>query len=54
VERKRGLDAEASVRPRAEEIWRVDWEGLQAVVIDADRPKDEVIEDAKSAIWSRL
>jgi thymidylate kinase len=54
VERKRGMDAEASVRPRAEEIRRVDWQGLHAVVIDADRSKDEVINAAKLAIWSRL
>jgi thymidylate kinase len=54
VERKRGQDAESSVRPRAEEIWRADWRALRGVVVDADQTKDDVVAQVKSAIWSRL
>ena len=45
---------ESSVRPRSEEIWRMDWRGTPAIVIDAASPKDRVLSEIKSAIWSRL
>jgi thymidylate kinase len=54
VERKRGIDDEDVVRSRCEEIRRLDWNRLPAVVIDASRPKDEVLAEIKSAVWSRL
>ena len=54
VERKRGIDDEDVVRSRSEEIRRLDWNRLPAVVIDASRPKDEVLAEIKSAVWSRL
>jgi thymidylate kinase len=54
VERKRGVEPESSVRPRSEEIWRMDWHGTPAIVIDASSPKDQVLSKIKSVIWSRL
>ena len=54
VERRRGIDDESEVRRRSEEIRDVDWHRISAVVIDADRPEDEVLADARSAVWSRL
>jgi thymidylate kinase len=54
VDRKRGIDAEDVVRSRCEEIRRLDWNRLPAVVIDASRPRDEVLAEIKSAVWSRL
>jgi thymidylate kinase len=54
VERKRGVEPESSVRPRSEEIWEMDWRGTPAVVVDAASPKDEVLSEIKSVIWSRL
>jgi thymidylate kinase len=54
VERKRGVEPESSVRPRSEEIWRMDWHGSQAIVVDAASPKDQVLSEIRSVIWSRL
>ena len=54
VERKRGIDDEEVVRLRCEEIRRLDWSRLPAVVLDAGRPKDEVLAEIKAAVWSRL
>lgn len=54
VERKRGVEPETSVRPRSEEIWRMDWRGSQAIVVDAGSSKDRVLSEIRSVIWSRL
>jgi thymidylate kinase len=54
VERKRGLEREEFVRPRAEEVWNVDWTETGAVVLDANRRPEQVLADVKHAIWSRL
>jgi thymidylate kinase len=54
VERKRGTDDENVVRLRSEEISRLDWSGSGAVLVDADRPKDDVLNEIKFAVWSRL
>jgi thymidylate kinase len=54
VLRKRGEEQESFMRPRSEEIWRMDWRGTPAVVIDASRPKDRVLSDVKSVVWTRL
>ena len=54
VERKRGVEPESSVRPRSEEIWHMDWRGSQAIVVDAASPKDQVLSEIRSVIWSRL
>ncbi|MGZ4153820.1 MAG: hypothetical protein ACXVQ0_05020 [Actinomycetota bacterium] len=54
AERKRGVDDEAVVRRRAEEIAGIDWAAASAIVIDAGAPRDDVTKQIKSAIWERL
>ena len=54
VERKRDVELEGFVRPRAEEVWTVAWEDTTATVVDANRPRDQVLAEVKDAIWSRL
>jgi thymidylate kinase len=54
VRRKLEEEGEAFVRPRSEEIWRLDWSGTPATVVDAGRSKDEVLAEIKSVVWSRI
>jgi thymidylate kinase len=54
AERKRGVDDEDVVRQRAMEIAAIDWSAASAIVIDAGAPKEDVMRQVKSAIWSRL
>ncbi len=54
VQRKAGMEPESTVRPRSEEIWRLDWAETPAIVIDAAASRDEVLSEIKSLIWSRL
>lgn len=54
VERKRDVEPESSVRPRSEEIWRMDWRDTSAIVVEAGSSEDQVLSQVKSAIWSRL
>jgi thymidylate kinase len=54
VQRKIGVERESFLRPRSEEIWRKDWRGTPAIVIDAGRPKAEVLFEIRSVVWSRL
>lgn len=53
VVRRPEQDAEF-VRRRAAEVWAHDWTGADAVVIDASRPQDEVLDQVRSAIWAAL
>jgi thymidylate kinase len=43
-----------SVRSRSEEIWKLDWRGTSAHVIDASRSKSQVLADVWSLVWSHL
>jgi thymidylate kinase len=54
VQRKLGEERESFLRPRSEEIWRKDWAGTPAIVIDAGRPKAEVLSEIRSVVWSKL
>jgi thymidylate kinase len=54
AERRRGIDDEGMVRRRSEEIRGVDWHRISAIVIDADRPQDEMLSAIRSALWARL
>ncbi|HWO71102.1 MAG TPA: hypothetical protein VNP94_10175 [Actinomycetota bacterium] len=47
-------EREERVRPRAAEVWTMDWGATGAVVIDAARPLPEVLLEVRSAVWSRL
>jgi thymidylate kinase len=51
---RRGDEEEAFVRPRCEEVWRADWSGSRAIVVDAGRTKEQVLSEVKSIVWSRL
>ena len=42
------------VRRRAAEVWAHDWAGVDAVVIDASLPQDEVLAEVRNAIWAAL
>jgi thymidylate kinase len=42
------------VRTRCGEVWRVDWGGTGAVVIDAGRSRNDVLSEVKARVWSRL
>lgn len=54
VQRKQGVERESLVRPRAEEIWSIDWSGSPALVVEANQPKDDVLREIRSLVWSRL
>jgi thymidylate kinase len=54
VERKAGVEPEAMIRPRAEEIWELDWSRTSAIVVDAGAAAEHVLSRIKSEIWSRL
>lgn len=53
VQRKTDEDA-ASVRARSTEIWELDWRQTPAHVIDAGRPKADVLSELKTLVWSQL
>jgi thymidylate kinase len=53
VVRRPEQDAEFVWR-RAAEVAAHDWTGVDAVVIDASRPHDEVLDDVRDAIWRAL
>ena len=42
------------VRARSEEVWRAEWDGTGAVVIDAGRSRGEVQRALRIAVWERL
>ena len=42
------------VRGRWIEMWRVDWDGMGAHVIDAGQSKEEVLSRLKSLVWSEV
>ena len=52
--RRRREAPEAILRRRSEEVWDVDWSRTPAVVIDATRPKEQVLSEIRSVVWSRL
>jgi thymidylate kinase len=53
VQRKTEETAD-SVRSRASEVWSVDWSKTPACIVDASKPKAEVLNDLKTLIWSYL
>ena len=53
VQRRADEDVIA-VRERSTEIWQVAWQHTRAHVIDAGRPKAEVLAQAKAVVWSEL
>lgn len=53
VQRKRD-EHEDHVRSRSREIWRINWDGTRASVIDAGQTSAAVMAELRSAIWQRL
>jgi thymidylate kinase len=53
VRRKTDED-QGEVRARSTEIWELDWKQTPAVVINANRSKEEVLSDVKEILWSQL
>jgi thymidylate kinase len=52
---KRKVDEDPnSVRARCTEIWELGWEETEAHVVDANRPKEEVLQELKSLLWAHL
>ncbi len=43
-----------SVRERSSEIWKIDWQNTDIKIMDASKPKSEILTDLKSLIWSNL
>ena len=42
------------VRPRSQEVWYADWTGTRGHVVDANRPRTDVLAAVKAIIWSEL
>jgi thymidylate kinase len=53
VQRKTTEDP-SHVRQRSTEIWEADWATTNAHVIDASKPKAEVLAELKALLWSQL
>jgi thymidylate kinase len=51
---RRPDEDEAFVRTRCLEVWRADWEGTSAIVVDAGRRPADVLSEVKASVWSRL
>jgi thymidylate kinase len=54
VQRKAGVEPESVIRPRAEEIWNIDWDGTPAIVVDAGASAEDVLSEVKSLVWSGI
>jgi thymidylate kinase len=54
VVRKEGVDPAPFVRLRSAEVFALDWRGSRAVPLDAARPADAVLADARAAVWAAL
>ena len=53
VQRKT-TESEQHVRLRSTEMWKQDWEGTNAYVIDANQPAADVLAKVQSIIWAKL
>jgi thymidylate kinase len=54
VARKQGVDPAEFVRPRSAEVFAADWGSTDAVVLDAGRPAEEVLAEARRTVWAAL
>jgi len=43
-----------SVRARSTEVWGLDWDAVSGHIIDASRPRDEVLAQVQALIWEHL
>jgi thymidylate kinase len=42
------------IRERWAEVWSIDWERVPAEVVDAGQPREAVLSQLESLIWSRI
>ncbi|WP_222262163.1 hypothetical protein [Modestobacter marinus] len=54
VARKQGVDPAEFVRPRSAEVFAADWSGTRAAVLDASRPAEVVLAEARALVWANL
>jgi thymidylate kinase len=54
VLRKQGVDPAEFVRPRSAEVFAIDWHNTGAVLLDAARPAEAVLADARATVWDNL
>jgi thymidylate kinase len=55
VAARRKTDENADyVRERCRAIWERDWRGVQVHILDADRPLEQIREEVRSLVWSKL
>ena len=54
VARKEGVDPADFVRPRSTEVYEADWAATEAVVLDASRPAQAVLAEARATVWANL
>ncbi|MBI3174640.1 MAG: hypothetical protein HYZ25_13030 [Chloroflexi bacterium] len=43
-----------SVRARSTEVWGLDWDAVSGHIIDASRPRDEVLAQVQALLWEHL
>ena len=53
VQRKREETAE-SVRARSTEVWKLDWNNLSAIEVNANKPREEMLSQIKALVWEHL
>src|SRR5262245_6397488 len=51
---RRSNEDPVPVRERSTEIWRLDWRTTSAHVVDAGKPRDEVLAEVKALVWAEL
>jgi thymidylate kinase len=53
VRRRTDEDADF-VRARSAELWNLDWNAGDVVIVNANQPPEQVLAEIKSAVWQRL
>lgn len=51
---RKSEDDPASVRARADEIWKRDWSDQRLIVVNAAQPREEVLSRVKRIVWQEL
>lgn len=52
--RRKTNEIEEEVRSRTAEIWESDWSSSPVIVVEANKPKEDVIAEVKQVLWSRM
>jgi thymidylate kinase len=54
TERNTKAENPVEVRMRSEEIWNIDWQDSGAYIISSEQPKNEMLTQLKTYVWSKL